>query len=114
VHWASDNRTKTVVESIESGLFGRMVVRFEKITKKGNFKTKKIFTLCVAAVARSSAAATATAKDDVDVRQFIQKLYTFSLANFELAKFDSHLKLKRHCALLKLFFAEYLVKQPQH
>jgi len=70
---------------------------------------KKVLTLCIAAIVLSSAAA--TAKDDDDVRQFIQKLYTFSLANFELAKFDSRLNLKRHCELLKLFFTESLVKQ---
>jgi hypothetical protein len=86
-------------------------VHFKKITKKGSLKMKKIFTLCVAAIALSGAAATATTKDDDDVRQFIQKLYTFSLANFELAKFDSRLNLRRHCELLKLFFTESLVKQ---
>jgi hypothetical protein len=85
---------------------------FKKITKKGSSIMKKIFATCFAALALFSFAAPAPAKDEDDVRQFIQKLYNLSLANFELATFDGHLNLKRHCELLKLFFVESLVKQP--
>ena len=73
---------------------------------------KKILAICFAAIALSSLAATSPAKDEDDVRQFIQKLYNFSLANFELATFDGHLNLKKHCELLKLCFVASLVKQP--
>jgi hypothetical protein len=73
---------------------------------------KKILVICFATLVLSSAAATTPAKDDEDVRRFIHRLYSFSIANFELATFDSHLNLKRHCELLKLFFVESLVKQP--
>ncbi len=73
---------------------------------------KRVMTIFWTVLALSSAAASAPSKDEEEVKQFIQKMYTFSLSNFELATFDGRLNLKRHCELLKLFFAEPLVKQP--
>jgi hypothetical protein len=73
---------------------------------------KRVMTIFLAALALSGAAASAPSKDEEEVKQFIQKMYAFSLSNFELATFEGRLNLKRHCELLKLFFAESLVKQP--
>jgi hypothetical protein len=73
---------------------------------------KKILAISFTALALAGAAAATPSKDDEEVKQFVQKIYTFSLANFELAIFDGRLNLKRHCDLLKLFFVESLVKRP--
>lgn len=73
---------------------------------------KRVMTIFLAVLTLSGAAASAPSKDEEEVKQFIQKMYTFSLSNFELATFDGRLNLRRHCELLKLFFAEPLVKQP--
>jgi hypothetical protein len=73
---------------------------------------KKKFAMALTALALASAATATPAKDDEEVKQFVQKIYTFSLANFELAIFDGRLNLKKHCELLKHFFSESLVKQP--
>lgn len=39
-------------------------------------------------------------------------MYSYSIANFELAYFDGRLNLKKHCELLKQYFQETLIRQP--
>lgn len=68
--------------------------------------------IVLAGLSLSVAAQAVRSKDEEQVRGLIQNMYSYSIANFELAYFDGRLNLKKHCELLKQYFQETLIRQP--